>query len=198
MQLSAHAARKDGAGPARVCDMCPAPLRWCGAPSCRRCCAGTGGTAEMYRHFSSCRMTIQNDDTNEDHRDPHDSAAKRSQGRTGLYRHFRGLKNDDTTSVHDLDSRTYPRARAFPLVNEHFWRSLVMVFCLFNLDLYRHFSEITIFCPLRKNVISTGYTRKLGTRAPNLLINQQIRCMTRPGVSGDRIPWKDLSHGTSQ
>ena len=22
--------------------------------------------------------------------------------------------------------------------------------------------------------------------------------MNRPGVSGDRIPWKDLSHGTSQ
>ena len=22
--------------------------------------------------------------------------------------------------------------------------------------------------------------------------------MTRPGVSGDMIPWKDLSHGTSQ
>jgi hypothetical protein len=22
--------------------------------------------------------------------------------------------------------------------------------------------------------------------------------LTRPGVSGDRIPWKDLSHGTSQ
>ena len=102
---------------------------------------------KMYRHFSSCKMTIQNDDTNEDHRDPHDSVAKRSQGRTGLYRHFRGLKNDDTTSVHDLDSRTCPRARAFPLINEHYWRSLVGVICLFDLDLYRHFTEITIFCP---------------------------------------------------
>ena len=129
-------------------------------------------------------MTIQNDDTNEDHRDPHDSAAKRSKGRTGLYRHFRGLKNDDTTSVHDLDSRTCPRARAFPLVNEHFWRSLVMLFRLFNLDLYRHFAEITIFCPLRNKVISTGYTQKLGTRAPNLLINQQIRCTHILGTTG--------------
>lgn len=167
--------------------MCPAPLRWCGAPSCRRCCAGSGSTAEMYRHFSSCKMTIQNDDTNEDHRDPHDSAAKRSLGRTGLYRHFRGLRNDDTTSVHDLDSRTCPRARAFPLINAHFWRSLVMLFRLFDLDLYRHFSEITICCPLRKNVISAGYTRLLGTRAPNLLINQQIRCTCSEPTLGTRV-----------
>lgn len=26
----------------------------------------------------------------------------------------------------------------------------------------------------------------------------KIKAVTRPGVSGDRIPWKDLSHGTSQ
>lgn len=165
----------------------PPPLRGCGAPSCRRCRAGSGSTAEMYRHFSSRNMTIQNDDTNRNHRDPHDSSAKRSQGRTGLYRHFRGLKNDDTTSVHDLDSRTRPRARAFPLINEHYWRSLVGVFCLFNLDLYRHFSEITICCPLRKNVISAGYTRLLGTRAPNLLIHQQIRCTRYVPKLGTRV-----------
>lgn len=24
------------------------------------------------------------------------------------------------------------------------------------------------------------------------------KALTRPGMSGDRIPWKDLSHGTSQ
>ncbi len=36
----------------------------------------------------------------------------------------------------------------------------------------------------------TGAVSELRARQPGM--------MTRPGVSGDRIPWKDLSHGTSQ
>lgn len=98
-----------------------------------------------------------------------------------------GLENDGTTSVHDLDSRTCARARTFPLINEHVCPSLVASVECFDRDLYRHSAEIAIFRLLRKNVISTGYTRKLGTRVTNPLKYQQIRCTHRIPKLGTRV-----------